>query len=380
MQLQDLALTALRIPFRVSFKHAAAERRITQSFLAIASSNSGMVGYGEGCPRAYVTGETDASVQAFFQTHKAALLAQVVNLDSLIAWIDAHSQEIDHNPAAWCALELALLDLIARDKDQTVEDLLNLPALAGPFLYSAVLGVTEITQFSEIFARYQKLGMRNYKIKLSGEIERDRERIALLRDACISPPNVRADANNLWAHRSIAQAYLEKLAYAFAALEEPLQPGHFADLAALAQAFSTRIVLDESIARVEQLAQLPGDPRQWIVNLRVSKMGGLLRSLALAEHCKARGIDLVVGAQVGETSLLTRVALVVAQTARDIVIAQEGAFGTLLLETDAVHPSLMFGPGGVLDVAAIPMRDAKGWGLTPSAEIVAPDTLLARKT
>ena len=63
-------------------------------------------------------------------------------------------------------------------------------------------------------------------------------------------------------------------------------------------------------------------------------MGGILRSLAIAEEAKARGIPIIIGAQVGETSILTRAALTVANQYRDILLAQEGAFGTYLLEHD----------------------------------------------
>jgi hypothetical protein len=66
-------------------------------------------------------------------------------------------------------------------------------------------------------------------------------------------------------------------------------------------------------------------------------------------RARALGIGIVVGAHVGETSVLTRAALPIADLAATSLIAQEGAFGTQLLERDAVAPSLMFGARGVLD-------------------------------
>ena len=72
---------------------------------------------------------------------------------------------------------------------------------------------------------------------------------------------------------------------------------------------------------------------------------------------------MIVGAHVGETSLLTRAALSVANAYRDILVAQEGAFGTHLLEHDVVDPPLMFGAGGVLDAAQLPT--GPGFGLKP---------------
>jgi L-alanine-DL-glutamate epimerase-like enolase superfamily enzyme len=369
VNIASLTLEPLHIPFRVSFKHASAERNVTQSVLVIARSVEGLTGYGEGCPRDYVTGETDASVVAFFERHREDLQASATDLPALMVWIRTHEQEIDKNPAAWCALESALLDLFARYNKQPVEKLLGLPPLAGPFAYSAVLGAMEPKQFSETLDRYRKIGMRYYKIKLSGDAGRDRGNLAILHSAGILPTQVRADANNLWSDLDVAQDYLKALDFTFMAIEEPLQPRQFSDLAMLADALSTRIVLDESIVREGQLPQLPGPPDQWIVNLRVSKMGGLLRSLSVVNRCRQAGLALVIGTQVGETSLLTRAALIVAQTARDIVIAQEGAFGTLLLKYDAVQPTLMFGAKGELDIALSRIDQSPGFGLTPLPKV-----------
>lgn len=366
MKIASLTMEPLHIPFRVSFKHASAERNVTQSFMVITHAEDGQTGYGECCPRDYVTGETDASVVAFFERHRADILAQVTDLPTLREWLRDHRQDIDANPAAWCAIELSLLDILARHDEKTVEALLGMPLLEGPFVYSAVLGAADPKQFAETLRRYQMLGMRDYKIKLSGDAGRDRENLTILQSAGIAPQRVRADANNLWSDLHVAQSYLESLSYSFNAIEEPLRPGQFGDLAVLAESLSTRIVLDESINRVEQLAHLPGLPGQWIVNLRISKMGGLLRSLLLVNRCREMGLALVVGAQVGETSLLTRAALIVAQAARDILVAQEGAFGTLLLESDAMQPTLMFGLKGELDIASAQITQSPGFGLIPA--------------
>jgi len=369
MKIASLAMESLRIRFRVAFKHASAERSVTQSIWVIARSEEGQSGYGEGCPRDYVTGETDASVAGFFKNFRDSILARVTDLPSLQEWNQTHQQDIDQNPAAWCAIELALLDLIARQHNQPVEGLLGLPLLTGPFVYSAVLGATGMQQFAETLNRYRKLGIRDYKIKLSGDIDRDRGNLAVLRAAGISPTQVRADANNLWTDPDVAHAYLKSLDFPFSAIEEPLQAGQFAGLSSLAGSLATRIILDESITRESQIAQLPGTPEKWIVNLRVSKMGGLLRSLRFVEACRIQRLGLIIGAQVGETSLLTRAALVVAQVSRDILIAQEGAFGTMLLESDAVQPMLIFGAQGELDLRPSQLEHSPGFGLTPIPDL-----------
>lgn len=369
MKIVSLSLELLRVPFRVSFRHASAERSVTQGVFVMAGSDDGLIGYGEGCPRDYVTGESDASVGLFFERHRATLIACITDQVTLEQWQQRHAKEIDANPAAWCALELALLDLLSRQQTQSIEAFLDIPPLAGPFVYTAVLGAMGTEQFTGTLERYQRLGLRDYKIKLSGDAGRDHKNLAILQSAGVASAHVRADANNLWSDRNVAQSYLEALDYPFAAIEEPLRPGQFTDLVTLSVALDTRIVLDESITRVDQLTQLPEPAARWIVNLRVSKMGGLLRSLAVVNHCRDKSLALVVGAQVGETSLLTRAALTVAQTARDIMIGQEGAFSNRLLACDPMQPALLFGAQGRLEFDALQFGQCAGWGMTPTPDI-----------
>jgi hypothetical protein len=49
--------------------------------------------------------------------------------------------------------------------------------------------------------------------------------------------------------------------------------------------------------------------------------------------------------------------------AGNLLVAQEGAFGTLLLASDVVERPIMFGAGGRLDVEALRLRAGSGFGL-----------------
>ena len=76
-----------------------------------------------------------------------------------------------------------------------------------------------------------------------------------------------------------------------------------------------------------------------------------------------RGIGVIVGAQVGETSILTRAGLTIATAAGSNLIASEGAFGTHLLQQDLTAPCLMFGAGGELDPDAFGLSTRPAMGL-----------------
>ena len=360
MKLVSIRARALDIPFKLAFKHASASREATQSLWVEARDSDGMVGHGEGCPREYVTGESLDGSLAFVTEHEDEWLRSVGDLRSLRHWVATRHDIIDRHPSAWAAVELALLDVLGKQSGQTVEALLGLPELSGQFRYTAVIGDAATPRFQAELARYKQAGFRDFKIKLADEAARNREKIASLNDAGIDPTRVRADANNLWRDADRAIADLAELGFAFHAIEEPLGANDYAGMANIALERRCAIIVDESLLRMEQLPALARHPVAWIVNLRISKMGGLLRSLALAQALRSAGIKMILGAHVGETSLLTRAALTLANSFRDILVAQEGAFGTHLLERDVVDPPIMFGAGGILNAVSVPQISGLG--------------------
>ncbi len=359
-----LTIHNLEIPFKQVFAHATATRACTESILVKAHSENGSVGVGEGCPRQYVTGETIQTATNFFTTYREAW-EEFQNVSDLQTWMAENNQAINENPASWCAVELALFDCWGQENRQSIESLLSLQEITGQFQYSAVLGPENIASFEKQAKQFCALDFYDFKIKVTGNREDDRSKIKFLKDLPIQNIRIRLDANNLWHAASEVVPYLTSLDHQFFATEEPLQVGDYEGCRQISQQLGLPIILDESFLRFEQFNDLETDSKNWIINIRISKMGGILRSLEIAEHAKTKGIPLIIGAQVGETSILTRAALTIATQYRDILLAQEGAFGTYLLERDITATSLMFGQGGVLDSPSLSTQP--GLGLTLSS-------------
>ena len=296
MNIVEIRLNSLEIPFRVEFSHSSASQNVTSSAWVTVISGQ-YTGYGESCPRPYVTGETMKSVQSFFETHKINIQETICDLTSLRSWVKDHRNDIDENPAGWCAVELALLDLLAQEEKQSVEQLLGLPELIGDFQYTAVLGDNKIEQFAQQVDQYVAMEFKDYKIKINGDDERDKEKINYLVGAK-ADLRIRLDANNLWQKASDASAYLNNMDTDLFAIEEPLIANDYYGLREVANAVNTKIILDESFLREEQYSYIKKDPSTWIINLRVSKMGGLLRSLEIVSTARQTGIGIIIGAQV----------------------------------------------------------------------------------
>ncbi|HNH74618.1 MAG TPA: hypothetical protein PLF23_12620, partial [Candidatus Obscuribacter sp.] len=123
MQIKSIVSRPVRLPFRFSFGHSLASRNFSRNIVvevAIAVGEGTVTGLGESVPREYVTGETSESALAFINEVLApALLGRsFAGVDQLLGALEAlfYQERLDERPlgAAFCAVELALLDACAR--------------------------------------------------------------------------------------------------------------------------------------------------------------------------------------------------------------------------------------------------------------------------
>jgi L-alanine-DL-glutamate epimerase-like enolase superfamily enzyme/pimeloyl-ACP methyl ester carboxylesterase len=375
-----LHFSELRVPLKMTFRHASAARTHGES-LWVEASRGAHRGYGEGCPRSYVTGETRASCRQWLSTWQEPIQSNCISVDALRVWLAENAATVDASPSVWCAVECALLDLFARERGQSVEALLGLAPPGGPHVYSAVLGNDEPWKTRFLIDQYCILGLTDFKVKLEGDLEVDRQKLRSIAELTawhgVSGHRVRVDANNLWAETpDRALDYLRALDCDLFGVEEPVKPRDVELHGRISVSLGVPVILDESLCTLADLERYDGVPGRFMANLKVSRVGGVLRGLRLVEALRARGWPIIIGAHVGETSVLTRAAMLVAAAAGDRLAAQEGAFGSRLVEREPASPSLKWGRGGVLDLRqpyaevtteglqlTAPEAWATGWGL-----------------
>jgi pimeloyl-ACP methyl ester carboxylesterase len=250
---------------------------------------------------------------------------------------------------------MAFLDLFARERNCSVEALLGLGALPRRGRYTAVLGDEKEWKFTHLVDHCLVRGFSDFKIKLNGNLKKDQTKLAILKERCdqqgVSGVRIRLDANNLWKGRCAdAVEHLKALDGPFVAVEEPVGPRDVDDIREVYAATALPIILDESLCTLRDLSLYKHSDAKLIANIKISKTGGLLRALQLIEELKKHGWPIIVGCHVGETSLLTRAALIAASAAGEALAGHEGAFGDYLVEREPVDPVLKFGRSGLLDL------------------------------
>ncbi len=357
-QAVHIEVMPLRVPLKLTFRHAGASRSKGKS-IWIQAERNGIKGFGEGCPRAYVAGDGLGSSIRWIRENFVNGEVRFDTFDDVKHWAEENSTLIDSYPSAWCAMEMALLDLLSREEGCAVETLLGIVGRLRQGRYTAILGDDKEWEFTSFVDRYIVLGFTDFKIKLNGDLDEDLAKLAILKDLSyqhgVMDLRIRLDANNLWSGRpeeAIAHlTALHKTTENLFAVEEPVGPRAAEDLSRVSLALGLPVILDESLCTLGDLSLFANLSGQFIANIKLSKTGGLIRALGLIAALKKKGWPIIMGCHVGETSVLTRAALTSAYAAGGALIAQEGAFGDYLVESEPVSPSLKFGRHGLLDLS-----------------------------
>ena len=348
----DLVVSAVRIPMRRPFSHAAHARDHAESVLVHCRIGN-VTGWGEGAPRPYVTGETTAGArQALAGEGSLLLLEQLAGLWASGAAFEAGPWALAaldiprmlgglrRAPAAAAALETALLDAWCRLFDRPLRDVVRavVPSLghtrgllADEPRPQPVTLVADLAKargsVAAALTPASAAALRHVKLKASAEpadtAQRARELRAELADAGAGQATLSVDANAAWTgEQSLLAADL--LGGVADWLEEPTAPRRWEQLRRIRERTGMPVMLDESAVDVGDVETAAGLGVVDSVNLRVSKCGGLLPALKVAATAHRCGLRLQVGVQVAEVGPLWVAGRILATELDDLLAVEAG--------------------------------------------------------
>ena len=350
--LRSLNLYALNIPFNVTFQHSTQDRDHGASVVVRIESESGHVGYGEGAPRSYVTGET---VDSCFRHLSGVLWPAILEASlpggddgDLLARIDAilpdppPAEGVVANHSARCAMELALMDLLLKEAGRSLADLL--PPVSTGVQYSGIISGGSQEKALTHVAFMKSFGFPDVKVKVGGPDTR--ERLQLLREALGPEMGLRIDANEAWEPDEAIEVLRSLSGLGVQSAEQPVNRNQTDALPRIRKEGGVPIMVDESLVTTEDTLSLIAADACDYFNLRLSKCGGIWRTLWMAERAREAGVGLQLGSHVGESAILSAAALHVAAYMPDVRWV-EGGWGPILLTEDVSQERLGFGQGGV---------------------------------
>jgi len=368
MKIKQCRLRLLHIPFVVVVKHSTKTRSDVETILVEVELESGIIGYGESLPREYVTGESiesvkDSLLNKVFPRVTGTELSGVEDTIEFLENFESNIPSLEpHELCVKAAFELALLDAVGKSLNISVLDMLGGPKQES-IQYNGIVSAENPEMVEKLLKKYKQLGMNTVKIKVGTDPERDLENIKIARSIMGPEASIRVDANEAWDLEQAKQQLAILMQYNIESVEQPMPAINKEDYPELLSHLGDRIYvsLDESVCSYGDAAWMVKNKGGSLFNLRVSKNGGLINSLKLHRLAADHGVQCQLGAQVGETSLLSSAGLILASLVGDCVY-HEGAFGTQLLEKDIVNQPVQFGKEGWLNINKI--RNHPGLGVS----------------
>ena len=371
-RIESVTIYQLRIPFHQAFRHALQNREESDAVIVKVIGSDGSTGFGESLPRSYVTGETTETMVARIREHLAPkilgrtfapgweIFEQLPTLMPDWTRSDKGAASVVAWNAAFCAVELALLDWSLRADHCALADLL--PPARFEVVYSGVISADEPKDAAALAKRMTRFGVRQIKVKVG--TDDDTARLDTVRKAVGDEVDLRADANGAWSTDEAIEQLRQLARFKLSVIEQPVPADDIEGMKRVRAESRVPVMADESLVTIDQARRLIELGACDYFNIRLSKNAGIAGSLAIAKLAHEAGIKIQVGAQVGETGILSAAGRTLAAYLPALEFA-EGSFGTWLLAEDVTFENVAFGFGG-----RAPLLKTRGLSVTVREDVL----------
>lgn len=365
MKVERIAINNLKIPFSRLVEHRLHARRETESIILTVLDRSGMTGFGEGTPRRYVTGEPlERCLVAARALAEQAVGQKIGSRDALFTFLtDIGNSDIAHaHPAAYCALETALLDLWAQMEGQALYRLFKGDSQIDRLYFSGVIPfISRDDVFLKALHMVQQLNLSALKLKVV-DLKSGIAQLKQIRSVIGPTIDIRVDANCAFTPKAALTFIEQSTPMAISAIEQPVAKEDLKGLKTVSAASEIPIIADESMYTTRGPQYLIENHICDGINIRLSSCGGFIKAYDLYQQAISHNMMVVLGSHVGETAILSFAGRHLAMLCPD-AIHLEGSFSKYVLKADLVKGDVSFGLNGA---APIPSGAGLGVAIAPS--------------
>ncbi|MCA0972838.1 o-succinylbenzoate synthase [Halobacillus litoralis] len=343
MDIAELLIREVELPLRSPFQTHQGTVQNRRLIIVEAKDREGRVGYGEvtAFETPFYTSETIKTAwhvmeEVIIPTLDWKLVTHPRDFHEACAFIQGH-------PMAKAGVEGALWDLYAKQHSQSLRELVGGErhrAKAG-----AVLSLS--ASLEDDIKRLKQDGYERFKLKVKKGEEWELIRKVQSID---SELDLMIDANGQYTEEDFDHLVsLDKAGLLM--MEQPFRAGDFYLHRRLQELISTPVCLDESIMSFEDAVQAVQLNSCRMINVKISRVGGLTEALNIHDYCREHGIQVWCGGMV-ESGI---------SKAHNLALASLEAFNipgdlsssTRYFERDFVTPGFVVS-GGAIDVPEEP--------------------------
>ena len=290
MRIDRVTLRLVRLPLVHPFQTSTSRKEHLDHILVQVDSSDGITGWGECASPSgpFYCGETTET--CWHITHDF-LIPMILGQEwTTIEQLTGLYAKVKGNAFARAGVEMAGWDALAREHSKPLHALLG--GTRREILSGVSLGIEpNIDTLCQHIDQFLEEGYRRFKLKIGPG--HDVEVVRQVRERFPEIP-LQVDANA--AYRLEDESLLRELdAFNLILIEQPLADDDIMGHAYLQSLLQTPICLDESIWSAAMARQALELKACRVINIKVSRLGGLLDAKRVHDHCLARGIPVWCG-------------------------------------------------------------------------------------
>ena len=253
------------------------------------ATDAGVSGYAEACPLG----------PAYLPAHAAGVRAGIAEIaPHLIGRDPRNLHEINRimdgalggHPHAKAPLDIACWDILGKATGLPVFALLGGSAQESIALYRAISQQPPDEMAASVNG-HREDGYRLFQLKVGGDANDDIARIHAAREILGDDDVLVADANTGWTQHEAARVVAATAALDVY-IEQPCVT--FAECLSVRRRCARPFVLDESIDGLEALLRGLAADAMDVVNLKISKVGGLTKARTIRDVCAGSGLPMII--------------------------------------------------------------------------------------
>jgi L-alanine-DL-glutamate epimerase-like enolase superfamily enzyme len=305
LKIVEIETSALEMPYNKPLITATNRFVTAQGLLVKVASDEGSVGYGY----ADIFPRTGESLESARNAIEGVIKPKILGgeLRDLVRLRVAIDRLITGNPRAKAALETALHDALAKAMHIPFYLLLG-GRLRDEIKIIRMVGLSDPEAMAEDAKRLVSQGFAAVKLKISGDMDLDLDRVAKVRGAVGGGVFIKVDANEAYDAKTAISLAKRLADLGVEIFEQPVPRSQLQALGEVKRHSPIRIEADQSVRTAADAYYLIQNHAADGINTSIQKAGGIGEARRIAELCELAGIPCALsntaGSMLGDAAAL----------------------------------------------------------------------------
>ncbi|MCY4018750.1 MAG: mandelate racemase/muconate lactonizing enzyme family protein [Chloroflexi bacterium] len=262
---------------------------VFDSTIVEVETDIGAIGYGEVCPLGpfYLPAYAEGVRAGINELAPHLLGSDPRQLDVLNRRMDA---ALKGHPYVKSGIDMACWDILGQVAALPVCELLG-GRYGDDFVLYRAISQESPDEMAAKVAAYRDEGYRRFQLKVGADPQMDIERIRMVSDLLEPSDKLIADANTGWLMHEAARV-VRAVDDVDVYIEQPCLT--YEECLSIRQRSSHPFVLDEVVNDIDMLLRGHADRAMDVVNIKISKFGGLTKARLARDLCVAMGVAMTI--------------------------------------------------------------------------------------